>query len=78
MMGLNRIVPVAVIWLGLVNGYGQKDTKEEVVKNFQVHSKSLVLRGEILYCPGRSCTRREGRLTWRTTMVTVSNCLRQP
>ena len=42
MMGLNRVVAVAIIWLGLVNAYGQKDTKEEPVKNFQVE-KALVL-----------------------------------
>ena len=73
-MGLKGVVAVAMLWPGLANGYGQKDSKEDAVKNFQVE-KALVLR---LYHSGRSCTRREGRLTWRTTIATVSNTLRQP
>ena len=41
-MGLKGIVAIAMmIWPDLANGYGQKDTKEDVVKNFQVHSKSF-------------------------------------
>jgi len=34
-MGLKVIVAVAMIWPRLANGYGQKDSKEDAVKNFQ-------------------------------------------
>ena len=35
-MGLKGVVAVAMLWPGLANGYGQKDSKEDAVKNFQV------------------------------------------
>ena len=46
-MGLKAIVAVAMIWPRLANGYGQKDSKEDAVKNFQVE-KALVLRDFVI------------------------------
>ena len=35
-MASKGIVVVAMLWTSLAHGYGQKDTKEDTVKNFQV------------------------------------------
>ena len=40
-MGLKGIVAVLSVWFSLAQGYGQKETVEETVKNFQVRSADL-------------------------------------